>query len=128
MPAVLKRAWGSVPDAGPLVAADRASLNAQSSRLGRLGRLGRSPGSPGTLAQAAWDAEVARKDRPIGSEAAFSTVLGGSGSRFSLFSEVTSRERVDSQREEPNLGFCWQAQYFRGFAVFLRKSEVDGNR
>ena len=97
-------------------------------QVSRLGRLGCSPGPPGPLAQAAWDAEVDRKDRPIGSEAPFSMVLGGSGGRFSWFSEVTSRERVDSQGEELNLCFCWQAQYFRGFAVFLRKPKVDGNR
>ena len=42
--------------AGPLVAADRASLNAPASRLGRLGRLGRSPGPPRLLARGAWDA------------------------------------------------------------------------
>ena len=77
--------WASAPDAGPLVAADRASLNAQASRLGRLGRLGRSPGPPGPLAQTAWDAEVDRKDRLIGSEAPFSMVLGGSGSFFVVF-------------------------------------------
>ena len=85
--------WGESAHAWLLVPADRASLNAQASRLGRLGR---SPGPPGPLAQAAWDAEVDRKDRPIGSEAPFSTILGGSAGRFSSFSEVTSRERVDS--------------------------------
>ena len=92
--------------AEPLLAADRASLNAQASRLGRQGRLGRSPGPPGPLVQAAWGAEVDRKDRPMGSEAPFSMVLGGSGGRFSSFSEVTTRERVDSQHEEPHLCFC----------------------
>ena len=36
--------------------------------------------------------------------------------RFSSFFEVPSRGRLDSLRPVPNLRFCWQAEYFRGFA------------
>jgi len=41
---------------------------------------------------------------------------------------VALRERRDSQREGPNLCFCWQAQYFRGFAEFAEKPKTDENR
>ena len=44
--------------------------------------------------------------------------------RFSSFSEGTVRERVHSQREAPNLRFCWQARHFQGFADFAEKSEI----
>ena len=48
--------------------------------------------------------------------------------QFSLFFEVASRERLDSQREEPNLCFYWQAQHFQGFADFAEKAKIDKNR
>ena len=48
--------------------------------------------------------------------------------RFSRFFEVASRERLDSQREGPNLCFCWQAQYFQGFADFTEKPKIEENR
>ena len=38
------------------------------------------------------------------------------------------RERLDSQREGPNLCFCWQAQYFQGFADFAEEPKIDKNR
>ena len=47
--------------------------------------------------------------------------------RFSLFFEVTSRERLDSQREGPNPVSYWQAQYFQGFADFADRSKIDQN-
>ena len=36
--------------------------------------------------------------------------------------------RVDSQREGPNLYFCWQAQYFGGFADLAKKPKIDKKR
>ena len=44
---------------------------------------------------------------------------------FSSFFEVASRERLDSEREGPNLCFCWQAQHFQGFADFAEKAKMD---
>ena len=48
--------------------------------------------------------------------------------KFSLFFEVASREQLDSQREGPNLCFCWQAQHFQGFAGFAEKPKIEENR
>ena len=48
--------------------------------------------------------------------------------RFSSFFEVASRSRLDSQPKGPNLCFCWQAQYFRGFAGFAERPKIDKNR
>ena len=48
--------------------------------------------------------------------------------QFSLFFEVTSRERLDSRHEGPNLRFCWQAQHFQGFAGFAENSKTRKNR
>ena len=61
-------------------------------------------------------------------EMRFSTISGRFWGRFSSFFEVTWRERLDSQGEVPNLCFCWQAQYFRGFADLARKPKIDENR
>ena len=38
------------------------------------------------------------------------------------------RERLDSEREGPNLCFCWQARPFQGFADFSEKAKIDENR
>ena len=43
---------------------------------------------------------------------------------FSSFCEGTLRERLESQRERPNLCFCWQAQYFQGFADIADKPKI----
>ncbi len=48
--------------------------------------------------------------------------------RFSCFFEAAARELGDSQRGGPKLCFCWQAQYFRGFAHLPEKPEIDENR
>ena len=56
------------------------------------------------------------------------TISGRVWGRFSLFFEVASRGRLDSQREGPNLCFCWQAQYFQGFADFAEKPKIDKKR
>ena len=66
--------------------------------------------------------------RPRRSERRCSTISGRFSGRFSRFFEVTSRERLDSRRDGPNLCFCWQAQYFGGFADFTEKPKIDENR
>ena len=38
------------------------------------------------------------------------------------------RARLDSQHEMPNLRFCWQGQYFQGFADVADKSKIDNIR
>ena len=48
--------------------------------------------------------------------------------RFSFFFEVAVRARLDLQRREPNPCFCWQAQYFQGFADFAEKPKIEENR
>ena len=58
----------------------------------------------------------------------FSTIPGRFCDRFSSFFDVAPRERLDSQREGPNLCFCWHAQYFGGFADFAKKPKIDKNR
>ena len=45
--------------------------------------------------------------------------------RFSYFFEVAVRARLDLQRREPNPCFCWQAQYFQGFANFADKQKSN---
>ena len=65
---------------------------------------------------------------PRRSERRFSTISGRFSGRFSRFFEVTSRERLDSRRDGPNLCFCQQAQYFGGFADFTEKPKIDENR
>ena len=65
--------------------------------------------------------------RPRRSERRFSTISGRFSGRFSRFFEVTSRERLDSRRDGRNLYFCWQAQYFGGFADFTKKPKIDEN-
>ena len=47
--------------------------------------------------------------------------------RFSYFFEVAVRARLDLQRREPNPCFCWQAQYFQGFADFADRSKIHQN-
>ena len=47
---------------------------------------------------------------------------------FSSFCEGTSRERLDSQFDRPNLRFCWQAQHFQGFADFADKAKIANFR
>ena len=59
---------------------------------------------------------------------AFPVLLHGFRVRFSSFFEVAARERLDSQSEGPNLRFCWQAQYFQGFAGFAENSKTRKNR
>ena len=59
---------------------------------------------------------------------AFPVLLHGFRVRFSLFFEVAARERLESQSEEPNLRFCWQAQYFQGFTEFASQSKIDQDR
>ena len=58
----------------------------------------------------------------------FSTILYRFCDRFQWFFEVASRERLDSEREGPNLCFCWQAQHFQGFADFAEKPKIEENR
>ena len=58
----------------------------------------------------------------------FLTFSGRSWDRFQWFFEVALRERLDSQREGPNLCFCWQAQHFQGFADFAEKPKIEENR
>ena len=65
---------------------------------------------------------------PRRSERRFSTISGRFSGRFSRFFEVTSRERLDSRRDGPNLCFCQQAQYFGGFADFTEKPKINENR
>ena len=48
--------------------------------------------------------------------------------RFSRFFEVATRERLDSQREGPNLCFCWQAWYETEISHFAKKPKIDENR
>ena len=59
---------------------------------------------------------------------ALPVLLHGFRVRFSSFFEVAARERLDSQSEGPNLRFCWQAQYFQGFADFAAKQKIQENR
>ena len=47
---------------------------------------------------------------------------------FSLFVDVPWRGRLDSLRTGPNLLFCWQAQYFRGFADSAKKHKIEKTR
>ena len=47
--------------------------------------------------------------------------------RFSYFFEVAVRARLDLQRREPNPCFCWQVQYFQGFADFADRSKIHQN-
>ena len=61
------------------------------------------------------------------SEMWFSTISRRSWDRFSWFFEVASCERFDSEREGPNLCFCWQAQHFQGFADFAERTKIDEN-
>ena len=72
--------------------------------------------------------KIDRKGRPRRSEMRFSTISGRFSGRFSRSFEVASRERLDSQREGPNLCFCRQAQHFQGFADFAEKPKIDENR
>ena len=65
---------------------------------------------------------------PRRSERRFSTISGRFSGRFSRFFEVTSRERLNSRRDGPNLCFCQQAQYFGGFADFTEKPKINENR
>ena len=55
------------------------------------------------------------------------TILGRFCDRFSSFFEVTSRERLDSYCKGPNLCFCRQARYFRGFADFTKTPKIHEN-
>ena len=41
-----------------------------------------------------------------------------------MFFEVATRERLDSQREVPNLCFCWQAWYETGISHFANKKKM----
>ena len=72
--------------------------------------------------------KVDRKGRSRSPETGFSTIPGRFWEGFSSFFEVASRDRRESQREGPSLCFCYQAQYFRGFADFAEKRKTDENR
>ena len=106
----------------------RAAWAAWAARLGRLSRSSGPPGTPEPLESLPRVARADREDRPSSSETPFSTILGGFGGRFSSLSEDPSRARVDPQRHESNLCFCWQAQYFRGSAVCTKRPTILENR
>ena len=78
------------------------------------------PGIPEPLRATKWAHERPR-------DAIFDD-LGRFRGRFSSVSEVTSHKRLDSQRKGTNLCFCWQAQYFRGFADFTKKPNMHQTR
>ena len=48
--------------------------------------------------------------------------------RFSWFFEVPSRRQFDRLRTGPHLRFCWQAQYFRGFAGSTKTCNIVETR
>ena len=72
--------------------------------------------------------ETARKGCPSGPETRFSTILGRFWKQFWWFFEVALRERLDSQREGPNLCFGWQAWYETHISHFARNPQIDENR
>ena len=90
---------------------------AASGELGTLGLLAWSPSSaqsratrpPGRVRQAICDD--------------LRWVLASIFDVFSWFFDMPWRERLDSLRTGPNLRFCWQAQYFRGFAGSANKTQ-----
>ena len=45
-----------------------------------------------------------------------------------MFFEVATRERLDSQREGPNLCFCWQAWYGIDISHLAKKPKIDKHR
>ena len=71
--------------------------------------------------------KVARAS-PTGDFRQFSVVRGLDFQRFSRFFEVPSRERFDRLRLGPHLRFCWQAQYFRGFAGSTKTCKIVETR
>ena len=75
---------------------------------------------PDPLCRKIWRSRSSRGPR--------TTILGRFWGRFLSFSEVTSHKRLDAQGKGPNLYFCWQARYFRGFADFTKKPKLDENR
>ena len=58
----------------------------------------------------------------------FGSILHRFSMTFSLLFEVASCERVDVQRDGPNLCFCRQVRHFRGFARFAKTPENDEMR
>ena len=48
--------------------------------------------------------------------------------RFSLYFEVPSRGQFDGLRTGPHLRFCWQEQYFRGFAGLAKTCNIVETR
>ena len=45
-----------------------------------------------------------------------------------VFFEVATRKRLDSQREWPNLCFCWQAWYETEISHLAKKPKIDKHR
>ena len=72
--------------------------------------------------------QTAKSDGALSPNAPKATILGRVRDRFSLFFEVVSRGRLDSQREEPHPCFCWQARYFQGFADYAEKPKINQNQ
>ena len=100
-------------------------------RLARSGRFGR-----------AWPPRTARSkslERPKLSDKAarasptshcrrFGVDFGFGFQCFSQFFDVPWRGSLDSLRTGPNLRFCWQAQYFRGFAGSAKTRKIEKTR